>query len=282
MTRGVLLIANNNDAIDYILQACFLAKRIKQHLNIPVTLLTDTPEKFNSTYSQYKALFDNILEHVPASEYTIKTYRDGVFKDKQLEFKNSSRASVFDLTPYDETIVLDTDILLCNDDFLKCFDQHHDFLIYKHATDLADDRSSTDFKFISDSGVEFYWATCVFFRKTTENKIFFDLVRHIQENWNHYRLLYQISSGVFRNDFAFSIAIHLMNGSSNGDFAKEFPGRLLYATDKSELLKISDDSILLLLEHTDKIGQYTPMRVTNTNIHFMNKFSLDRLLKNDN
>jgi len=282
MSRGVLLVANNNKSIDYILQACFLASTIKKHLKLPVTLVTDTPEKVKTVYSIYESLFDAVIEHIPATEYTIKTYSDGLFTDKQLEFKNSSRSSVFDLTPYDETIVLDTDMLLFTDDFLKCFEQKHDLLMYKHAFDLASTNSSKDFKFISDNSVDFYWATCVFFRKTKENKIFFDLIKHIQENWNHYRLLYQISSGVFRNDFAFSIAIHIMNGMSSGDFVKEFPGRLLYATDKSELVEITDDSALLLLENPNRIGHYTPMKVKNTNIHFMNKFSLDRLLKNDN
>jgi hypothetical protein len=87
---------------------------------------------------------------------------------------------------------------------------------------------------------------------------------------------------VFRNDFAFSIAIHMMNGMASGDFVKEFPGKLLYATDKSELLEITTDSVVMLLEHPGKVGHYTPMKVKNTNIHFMNKFILDRLLKNDN
>lgn len=282
MSRGVLLVANNNTSIDYILQACFLARNVKKHLKLPVTLVTDTSEKIKINYSIYEHLFDTVIEHIPTSEYTIKTYRDGLFTDKQLEFKNSSRASVFDLTPYDETIVLDTDMLLFNDDFLRCFEQRHDLLMYKHAVDLASSSSSKEFKFISDPSVDFYWATCVFFRKTNENKIFFNLIKHIQENWNHYRLIYQISSGVFRNDFAFSIAIHIMNGMSSGDFVKEFPGRLLYATDKSELMEITDDSVLLLLENTNRIGHYIPMKITNTNIHFMNKFSLDRLLKNDN
>jgi hypothetical protein len=282
MNRGVLLVANNNKSIDYILQACFLARSVKKYLKLPVTLVTDTPAYVKNNYPMYENLFDTIIDYTPASEYTIKTYRDGLFIDKQLEFKNSSRSSVFNLTPYDETIVLDTDILLFNDDFLKCFEQRHDLLMYKHAVDLANKNSSKDFKFISDSSVEFYWATCVFFRKTNENKIFFDLIKHIQENWNHYRLLYQISSGVFRNDFAFSIATHIMNGMASGDFVKEFPGSLIYATDKSELVEITDDSVLLLLEHPSKIGNYTPIKVKNTNIHFMNKFSLDRLLKNDN
>lgn len=282
MTQGVLLVANNNENVDYIMQACFLATSIKKHLKLPVSIITDTPEVVKTQYSEYLKLFDNIINYSPTAEYTVKTYRDGQFNEKQLKFKNSARASVFELSPYDETIVLDTDIIIFNDTYLKCFDQQHDFLIYKHALDVGSEKISNDFKFISDPGIDFYWATCIFFRKTKENKIFFELLQHIQENWDHYRLMYHISSGVFRNDFAFSIAIHIMNGSTRGYFAKEFPGKLLYATDRSELVEITEDAVLLLLDRPDILGANTPMRLTNTNIHFMNKFSLDRFLKNDN
>ena len=282
MTRGVVLIANNNESIDYILQACYSVSNIKKYLNVPVTLITDAPELFKTKYILYEKLFDNIIEHIPPDDYTIKTYRDGFFNSKPLKFKNSSRASVFDLTPYDETIVLDTDGVIFNNNFLKCFDQMHDLLVYRNAVDICDGRSDGEFVFISDASVDFYWATCIFFRKTSENKIFFDLVKHIQENWNHYRLLYQIMSSVFRNDFAFSIAIHIMNGSTSGNFVKEFPGKLLYSTDRDELVTIYDDGVLVLVEKTNNVGTQTPLRIVNTNIHLMNKFSLDRAIKNDN
>lgn len=282
MTRGVLLVANNNESIDYILQACFSAKHIKKYLKLPVTLITDTPELMDVKYNEYMHLFDSIIKHIPSEEYTTKIYRDGVFNTTSLKFKNSSRASVFDLTPYDETVVLDTDVLIFNDNFLKCFNQQHDFLIYRDAVDVCYGRSDNEFKFISDSSVDFYWATCIFFRKTENNKIFFDLVKHIQENWNHYRILYQIATSVYRNDFAFSIAIHIMNGGSTGNFAKAFPGKLLYSTDCDELVEVYADGMLLLIEKLGMVNEQTPLKITGANIHFMNKFSLDRMIKNDN
>jgi hypothetical protein len=282
MTRGVLLVANNNESIDYIMQACFSANRIKKYLKLPVSLITDTPDIIKTDYTEYFDLFDNVIGYSPTVESTTKIYRDGQFKEKQLNFKNSARVNVFDLSPYDETIVLDTDIIIFNDCYLKCFEQKHDFLIYKNAMDLGSNKMCNDFKFISDPGIEFYWATCIFFRKNKENKIFFDLLQHIQENWDHYRLIYHILSGVYRNDFAFSIAIHMINGQTQGDFAKEFPGKLMYSTDRSELVKMDENSILLLLDNPNKLGSNTPMRLTNTTVHFMNKFSLDRFLKNDN
>ena len=49
---------------------------------------------------------------------------------------------------------------------------------------LAQTRNYKEFDKISETGVDFYWATCVFFRKTAVNKIFFDLVKHILKTGN--------------------------------------------------------------------------------------------------
>ena len=42
MSKGVFLIARNNGYIDYVKQAVFLARRIKQYLGVPVTVATDS------------------------------------------------------------------------------------------------------------------------------------------------------------------------------------------------------------------------------------------------
>ena len=39
MSKGVLLFANNNSQVDYIKQACFLAKQIKKHLKVEVDFI---------------------------------------------------------------------------------------------------------------------------------------------------------------------------------------------------------------------------------------------------
>ena len=46
-----------------------------------------------------------------------------------------------------------------------------------------------EFKHISETSADFYWATCVFFRKTKLNKCFFELIQHIQEYYQHYKCL---------------------------------------------------------------------------------------------
>jgi len=84
----------------------------------------------------------------------------------------------------------------------------------------------------------------VYFRKTEANTIFFNLVKHIEQEWNHYRRVYQITSGLFRNDFAFSIAIHIMNGFQPGNFAQQLPGSMLYTTDKDVLWQMNEDEMM--------------------------------------
>jgi hypothetical protein len=291
MSKGVLLFARNNAQIDYCGQAYFLAKRIRKYLNLPTTIVTDSTEYLLSTYPDAAEVFDKIVSIVwkkedlrenttlsKTEQHGIRTFYDGTLIEKKLEFKNETRTLAYDLTPYDETLIMDTDVVICNDVFKQCFDQAHDILLYKTSYDLAGLDRGEAFTRISDTSVDFYWATVVFFRKTDTNKIFFDLLQHIQENWRHYNSIFQINSPYYRNDYSFSIAVHIMNGYQQGDFVKPMPGVLYYTTDKSILWEIRDNDLLFLLQKEKYNGEYTPLKIKNSNVHVMNKFSLSRCI----
>ena len=157
--QGVLIFARNNAQIDYIKQAHFLAKRIKEYLNLPTSIVTDSIKYLHESYTDHKTVFDQIIE-VPFTRATSsKSYYDGTNVYKQLEFKNDLRTSAYDLTPYDETLMLDSDYIVSNSLFKYCFTQDHDFLIYKDAHDLSGYRNDPQFVHISDTSVDFYWAT---------------------------------------------------------------------------------------------------------------------------
>ena len=108
--------------------------------------------------------------------------------------------------------------------------------------------------------------------------MFFDLVTHIEQEWNHYRRVYQITSNLFRNDFAFSIAIHMLNGFQPGNFAQQLPGSMLYTTDRDVLWSLTDDKMLFLVEKKDYLGEYTALKTQGQTIHVMNKISLNRII----
>ena len=276
MNKGAFLIARNNGHIDYVKQAVFLAKRINKYLNIPVTIATDSSEYLEEVFGIDS--FVNVIELEYTANSNMRYFFDGALSKKTASFKNDNRAGVYDLTPYDKTLILDTDYIISNDLLKSCFDSNADFMIYKKSDDIAKVRNESEFNKISNTSIDFYWATAVYFTKTTTNSIFFNLVRHIEEEWNHYRRVYQITSSLFRNDFAFSIAIHMMNGFQTGTFAQQLPGSMLYTTDKDILWQLNEDEMMFLVEKNGYLGEFTALKTTGQNIHVMNKISLDRII----
>ena len=99
MSKGYLLVAMGNE---YVEQACLCALSIKKTQSISnVSIMTNdvVPEK-------YKKLFDKIIE-VPQRR-----------SDKSF-YSTEHRWKVFHVTPYEETIILDTDIIfLSNVDYI--------------------------------------------------------------------------------------------------------------------------------------------------------------------
>lgn len=276
-SKGAFLIAKNNKHVDYLKQAVFLAKRIKKYLGIPTSIATDAMGYLESSFES--DIFDKVIPLDLDPEKNMRFFFDGSMSKRQAGFNNAGRAFAYDMSPYDETLLLDTDYIISNNLLKNCFDSNSDFLIYKDSYDVAKVRDETEFKYISETGVDFYWATCVFFRKTDANKRFFDLVKHIEKEWNHYRRVYQIRSSLFRNDFAFSIAIHIMNGFQRGDFAQPMPGKMYYTTDRDILWKLeNDDEMFFLVEKKNYLGEYTALRTKGQTIHVMNKFSLMRII----
>jgi hypothetical protein len=286
MTQGVLIYAFNNELIDYISIAKEAARRVKLFLNKPVALITDSSE-WVSTIDPDGKIFDIVIDiwsdttlRQFFSELSIKNirrYSDGSLTQRKLTFKNAIRTKTYELTPFDETLVIDCDYFIANSHLNFCWEQPQNFLIYKEGQDLAGFRDTFEFQRISDYTTDFYWATVFFFKKSAETKVFFGLVDHVKDNWEYYKLTYQFSSKLYRNDHAFSIAIHIMNGYTNTDWAGALPGRLLYTADTDLLVKMTDSDFTVLLEKENYQGSYTLQKTSGLSIHIMNKFSISRV-----
>lgn len=268
MSNGVLCFANNNE-INYIRQAENLAKRVRQHLNLPTSIVTSTPDLVD------KSIFDKVIT-LKESIDNRKRYNDGNTTYRNLQFKNFGRHNAYDLTPYNKTIVLDTDFIICNSNFTKAFTQSHDFLIYKNAVDIASWRHHPEFEYINNKGIPFYWATAFYFEKTENVATFFDLLKSLVKNWDYYKTVFDIGSRNFRNDHAFSMAIHYMNGLEDANWAKPMPGTMYYTLDRDILQTINDNALNFLLEKQNMNGQYICAKTQDQNVHVMNKFSLER------
>lgn len=275
MTKGVLLFANNNEQVDYVKQAIFCAKRVKKYTNLNVTLVTDSSDALEQ-YKFYTKYIDNVVAVEKSTELQTRKFYDGdTYKDAT--WKNHSRASCFDISPYDQTLVIDTDFIVSSNNIERCFDSRYDFLINRYAYDLHTERDNIPELHVSNTSVPMYWATVFYFTKTQQNKMFFDLVEFIRDNWSYYKLLYNFNSKTYRNDFAFSIAIHILSNHTSIEQPKVIP-TLYMITDRDSLLDIQDDKISVLLSNE---GQDVAATLKHSDLHIMNKFSLDRYIDKD-
>jgi hypothetical protein len=272
MTKGILLYALNSE-MDYVKLAVKLTERIKFYMNLPVTIITDSEDYLRKNYDQ--TLFDHIVKKKDTTEQT-KKFSDGQGYSERYVWKNSNRASAYDITPYDQTLVLDVDYVINSDFLLHVFNQPKEFLCFRKSCDLAGWRNTAEFEFINQYSIPFYWATVFYFTKSKANEIFFALVEYIRDNWEYYRLIYQITDKKFRNDFAFSIAIHILNGTDVDMFDSVIPGKMFYTLDKDILLKINKSSLTFLVEKQKVLGEFTGLKTKDLDVHVMNKFSLLR------
>jgi len=243
MTVGAVFFAQNNGAIDYVKLANFAAIRVKEFLDIPVSIVTDSPDWLNKSCPKHP--FENIIV-VPEEESYKKEFYDGC------------------------------DYII-NSNILKiALDRDVEFQIYKKSFDLSTWRDPAPFTRINSYSIPFYWATVFIFEKSPVSEAFFDLVNYIKINWVYFRMLYNIDPPMFRNDFAFSIAIHIMNGKTNGGFATELPGKMTYSLDRDVLVSMNQTEMKFLIEKKDHLGEYILAKTNGLDVHVMNKFSLSR------
>ncbi len=273
MTVGALIFAHNNTGIDYTRLAVFCGKRVKKYLDIPVSIVTDNVEWLTDNYPDHP--FDKIIETYTEQSYS-KLFYDGTLSNKKLEWKNGTRFKAYELTPYDTTLVLDSDMLICSDKLKSALHRDVPFQLYRESFDITGWRDNAPYQRVNPYSIPFYWATVFTFKKDPVVEAFFNLVSYIKQNWLYFRILYSIDMENYRNDFAFSIAIHIMNGKIPGDFATELPGKLNFIEDKDILISADGPTLKFLLQKKDRLGEYIVAKTTGLDVHVMNKISLER------
>jgi hypothetical protein len=272
MSRGILLFSFSG-GFDYYTLTIKSAQRLIKHLNLPITVITDDSSKFEDS-----GIFHKVIE-INDDETQLKKFHDGKDIVNTYSWKNSNRFKCFELTPYNETLVLDVDYIVNSSFLLKCFDLNKDFLLFKESIDISGWKRTDEFSFVNQFSVPFYWATVFYFKKTSYTEMFFNLVEFIKDNWEFYRLLYQIKYGLFRNDFAFSIAIHILSGFVPNNFDNIIPYPMYFSLDKDILIKDKNDSLTFVVSNISNQNDYSLVKYKNVDIHVMNKQSLLRELE---
>jgi hypothetical protein len=277
MKNGGLIFAHNSREVDYALLAVISGGLAKKYLNIPLTLAADaatiTWMKESSIWDKANIVFENIIEVARPDTKNVRRLNDGG-SSKTVPFINADRASAWDITPYDRTLLLDSDFLIFSDQLNNYWDIDESVMVAESMNDIRGDRRGFLDRNVSDTGVHLFWATNVMFTKNEESKIFFDLVKYIRDNYSQFGDVFRFDTQQYRNDIAFSIAKHIMNGFIENKSNSLPP--LLTTIDKDFLHDVTGEKLLFLINDTLNPELFNVCSIKKTDVHVMNKQSIVR------
>ena len=171
MSKGYVIYAQNNNSVDYVEQAYALALSIKcsqQSIN-NVSLVTN-----DIVPDRYRRVFDQII-NIPWVEDTIVT-----------RFCGEHRWKLYHVTPYDETIILDSDMIILEDitswwEYCSNFDIKFCSKIRNYKLELVTDTVYRK-PFISNKLYNPYFALH-YFKKTEFSHQFYKVLEFVCNNW---------------------------------------------------------------------------------------------------
>ena len=172
--QGFFVVAQNSADCDYIRQAYYLAKSIanSQSTVKHVSLMTNdvVPE-------QYVSAFDKIIK-IPFEDHALNS-----------DWKVQNRWKAYHATPYEQTILLDADMLILSDlnyVWKKLQDKNLYFTsqVKNFRGDILTDRVYRK-TFIENELPNLYSGFC-YFKKSNESLEFWKLVEFITYNWEKF------------------------------------------------------------------------------------------------
>jgi hypothetical protein len=263
MSRGIVLFAHNNEVVDYYRMAVYTAKRANRFLDLPVTIITDSSTLSTTHSTDY--LFDNTIV-IEADRSNIRGKSSWI---------NKGRYGVYDLTPYDETLVLDTDYMINSTRLLDTFDQPSDFVCYQDSSYILKD---TDNEIMSTQSLSIYWATVMRFSKSDRVRDVFKMIEMVQKNYEHYSNLHKFMPYQYRNDYALTIALRTVNGHLD-NHEDSITGKLIHVDNNVTVERVDDvtynvKSDVIINGNTRQ--QY--IKVKDYDFHLLNKNNFMELM----
>ena len=264
MTTGALIFAFNNEKTDYVAMAAWSARNIHRHLEIPVAVVTD------QEHHPELSVFDQVISAEPSSGGTRN------FEDYQatVTWHNAGRPDAYNLTPWDNTVLLDADYVVASDR-LNHVCSNKEFQAYSKSIDVL---GSQDSDWFGNPSMSMSWATVVQFQKCQTAKYIFDCMHMIRQNWQHYRDIYHIHSSTYRNDYSLSMALNILNGHVPHVTHNSIPGVLTNVYPSNTLTEISQDCYRVAW--TAANGKKHHVDLANHDLHAMGKRDLEVIVEN--
>ena len=258
---GVVIIAHDNDAISYTKIAAWNARRIKQYIGLPVALITS---------SDVIEGFDDIIK-VEKPKSQLRHFAD---VGERVEWANQGRWQVYDLSPYDHTILIDADYIVNSDVLNILVDTDYDLLAVRDNFDVTNLTDFAAHATVGQARLPAYWATVLSFRKSMFARTVFERWRMVAENWQHYLELYRINRRLFRNDYALSIAINAASGYCP-QTVKAIPWSVATVLPEHEI-ELADGR--WKVKFVDANNRVRFVEIHNQDLHIMGKNNLQKLI----
>lgn len=193
MTKGYLVMAQGEQ---YARQAEHLARSIRNTQSCVSRLSVITDQTVDAT------LFDCVI-----------SIEDDLAENSTWKIEN--RIKFYDLTPYDETVILDSDMLFLSDvsHWWKLFEKYDLLLTNQVLTYRGTEITDTFYRktFIHNQLPNVYSAF-TYFKKTDLTKTFFNLVSSIVNNWEEWTSRYtpEYKQSFKSIDVAMAVAVKIL------------------------------------------------------------------------
>ena len=239
----------NTPEVNYHLLAERCVAQIRKYLKLEITIVTnfETFEQFNDIAGLNIKLVEN------------KTGNKRSYRGKNISWNNLERSLAYEHSPYDTTILMDVDYFCFTDNLLTYANTKYDFLVHNKVHDLTGNNMILG---KNESTLPLVWATVTIFRKSEFSKQVFGLIKHIQQYYDHYRNLYRIKFRNYRNDYAFAIALHQLNGMNA--YKNFIPTPMAMLAHEVDVLEMSDTGIVY--KYGKRLGA-----INNQDVHVMDK-----------
>lgn len=280
------MFAYNNDEIDYIGLAAMNSRLIQHNMGLEpkqITIVTNRAsydfleKKLGKEYMDATGQFVFVEKDLKFKRTNMRMFRDTSHNLQKLSFYNKGRCDAYELSPYDETILLDADYLVLSDALNQCWGHNNELMMNYHYIDVVRGREYRDLDRVHALGITMYWATVVYFTRSPLCESFFNVAKHVEKESEYYRELYKIQGNIHRNDHSFSIAAHMVSGYQDKGLP-QLPVKLFKSFDIDDVERVIDlNDLLLMVEKPSQPGNYVGLRWKDRDIHIMNKWALQRI-----
>jgi hypothetical protein len=258
--KGVLLFAFNNERVNYFKMAKLCAIQIEQFWGLPVCVVSDEPQPKRGWPKNVK--FWRQIDR--PQRINSKAYPDF---GAALSFWNTNRHRAFELTPFDQTILIDTDLIISTTSIIDAW-HGRGVSLTKDAYSVDGTTLWNDTRFVGSAKVPMYWATIVCFDKSPIAVEFFQQWERSVQFYASYSALHGFDPGPMRNDFAVTLAVERLKGGTQSDFF-DLPYSIPTLAPGSTLLSL--DPLIATVPYKEE--EFITVELFS-DVHVMNKKSL--------